>query len=278
MTTVFCAVANSPESASGRGRNSMRVGIIGVGMTAFRPSTPEYSWKELMFEAASRAYADAGVDPRTEVDSFVTCAEDYYEGFGIFDEFTPDQLGGALRPVCTVTGDGLQGLANAFMQIQTGLIDIAVVEAHSKASDILTLEGIIEHGLDPIWNKPLGGHPFLIAGLEADAFVRKTRTSVKALAAVVAKNRTNALRNPLAAYAAKVDADAGGHNAFFEQLARKFHSARAVANDDGSYGRLAGGRGLAADVETERAQFLLEVAGVLPKFFDALRFLLQNFE
>jgi len=207
MATVFCAVAISPESASNRGPDCMRVGIIGVGMTAFRPSTPEYSWKELMFEAASRAYADAGVDPRTEVDSFVTCAEDYYEGFGIFDEFTPDQLGGALRPVCTVTGDGLQGLANAFMQIQTGLIDIAVVEAHSKASDILTLEGIIEHGLDPIWNKPLGGHPFLIAGLEADAFVRKTRTSVKALAAVVAKNRTNALRNPLAAYAAKVDAE-----------------------------------------------------------------------
>src|SRR5206468_3836113 len=207
MATVFCAVAISPESASNRGPDCMRVGIIGVGMTAFRPSTPEYSWKELMFEAASRAYADAGVDPRTEVDSFVTCAEDYYEGFGIFDEFTPDQLGGALRPVCTVTGDGLQGLANAFMQIQTGLIDIAVVEAHSKASDILTLEGIIEHGLDPIWNKPLGGHPFLIAGLEADAFVRKTRTSVKALAALVAKNRTNALRNPLAAYAATVEAE-----------------------------------------------------------------------
>ena len=33
----------------------MRVGIIGVGLTTFRPSTPEYSWKELMFEAASRA-------------------------------------------------------------------------------------------------------------------------------------------------------------------------------------------------------------------------------
>ena len=85
----------------------MRVGIIGVGMTAFRPSTPEYSWKELMFEAASRAYADAGLNPRTDVQSFITCAEDYYEGFGIFDEFVPDQLGGALRPVCTVSGDGL---------------------------------------------------------------------------------------------------------------------------------------------------------------------------
>ncbi|HYR81999.1 MAG TPA: acetyl-CoA acetyltransferase, partial [Thermoplasmata archaeon] len=185
----------------------MRVGIIGIGMTAFRPSTPEYNWKELMFEAASRAYADAAVNPREDVDSFITCAEDYYEGFGIFDEFVPDQLGAALRPTCTVSGDGLQGLANAYMQIQTGLIDVAVVEAHSKASDVVTLDGVIEHALDPIWNKPLGAHPFVVAGLEADAYLRATRTSPKALAAVVAKNRGNGLRNPLAAYGAAVDPD-----------------------------------------------------------------------
>ena len=183
----------------------MRVGIIGVGMTAFRPSTPEYSWKELMFEAASRAYADAGVDPRTQVDSFITCAEDYYEGFGIFDEFVPDQLGAALRPTCTVSGDGLQGLASAYMQIQTGLLDVVAVEAHSKASDIVSLEGIIEQGLDPIWNRPLGAHPYVFAGLEASAYLRKRRVPAKALASVVSKNRRNALLNPLAAYGAAVD-------------------------------------------------------------------------
>lgn len=188
-------------------REDMQVGIIGVGMTPFRPSSPEYSWKELMFEAATRAYADAGVDPREDVGSFVTCAEDYYEGFGIFDEFVPDQLGAVLRPTCTVSGDGLQGLANAFMQIRTGLIDVAVVEAHSKASDIVTLDGVIEHALDPIWTKALGMHPFVIAGLEADAYLRATRTSPRALAAVVSKNRRNGLRNPLAAYAADVDED-----------------------------------------------------------------------
>src|SRR5256886_16171336 len=166
----------------------MRVGIIGIGMTAFRPSTPEYSWKELMFEAASRAYADAGSDPRTDVDSFLPCAEDYYEGFGIFDEFVPDQLGAALRRMCTVSGDGLQGLANAFMQIQTGLVEVAVVEAHSKVSDVLTLEGIVEHGLDPIWNKPLGGHPFLGPALLAGPFLPGTPTTPKARAAALAKN------------------------------------------------------------------------------------------
>jgi acetyl-CoA C-acetyltransferase len=183
----------------------MRVGIIGVGMTAFRPATPEYSWKELMFEAASRAYADAGVNPRTDVDSFITCAEDYYEGFGIFDEFVPDQLGAVLRPTCTVSGDGLHGLASAFMQIQAGVVDIVAVEAHSKASDIVSLEGILEQGLDPIWNRPLGAHPYAFAGLEADAYLRRTHTPAKALAAVVSKNRRNALLNPLASYGASVD-------------------------------------------------------------------------
>lgn len=183
----------------------MRVGVIGIGVAGFRPSTPEVSWKELMYEAAVRAYADAGVDPRVDVGSFVTCAEDYYEGFGIFDEFVPDQLGAVLRPTCTVSGDGLQGLANAFMQIRTGLVDVAVVEAHSKASDIVTLDGVLEHGLDPVWTKPLGMHAHVVAGLEADAYLRATRTPRKALGAVVAKNRSNALRNPHAAYPATLE-------------------------------------------------------------------------
>jgi len=181
-------------------------------MTAFRPSTPEYSWKELMFEAASRAYADAGVNPRADVDSFITCAEDYYEGFGIFDEFVPDQLGAALRPTCTVSGDGLHGLASAFMQIQTGVLDVVAVEAHSKASDIVSLEGIFEQGLDPIWNRPLGAHPYVFAGLEANAYLRRTHTPAKALASVVSKNRRNGLLNPLAAYGASVDEAQAAHS------------------------------------------------------------------
>src|SRR2546427_10312615 len=188
----------SPRPGAAAGREDMRVGIIGIGMTAFRPSTPEYNWKELMFEAASRAYADAAIDPREDVDSFITCAEDYYEGFGIFDECAPDQLGAALRPTCTVSGDGLQGLANAYMQIQTGLINVAVVEAHSKASDIMTLDGVIEHALDPIWNKPLGAHPFVVAGLETNGDLRAAHTSPKGRATVGAKKQGKDLRNTLA--------------------------------------------------------------------------------
>ncbi|TLZ64203.1 MAG: acetyl-CoA acetyltransferase [Methanobacteriota archaeon] len=182
----------------------MRVGIVGVGVTPFRPTTPEFSWKELMYDGAQRSYADAGIDPRSDVGSFITCAEDYYEGFGIFDEFTPDQLGAVLRPMHTVGGDGIQGLANAVMQIRSGLADVVVVESHSKASDILTFTGIVAHGLDPIWNKPLGGHPNYVAGLEMDAFLRGSGNRSEDCAAVVAANRQTALLNPIAAYGARV--------------------------------------------------------------------------
>jgi len=180
------------------------VAVIGVGCTGFKIMTPEVSYKELMFEAATRAYEDAGVNPRKDIDAFVTCAEDYWEGYSIFDEFVPDQLGAALRHLFTVTADGLIGLATAYMLIKTGEIDTVVVEAHSKASDILTYSDIVAFALDPVFNRPLGGHPHYIAGLEMTRYLHETGTTREQCAQVVVKNKRNALTNPYAAYAANI--------------------------------------------------------------------------
>jgi acetyl-CoA C-acetyltransferase len=184
-----------------------QVAIVGVGCVGFRPMTPELSYKELMFEAAVKAYEDAGINPRKDVDAFVTCAEDYLEGFSIFDEFVPDQLGAALRHLFTVSGDGMLGLATAYMLIKTGHFDTVVVEAHSKASDILTYTDIIGFGLDPIFNRPLGGHPYYVAGMEMNRYMHETRATMEQCAQVVVKNKRNAVQNPYAAYGASVTLD-----------------------------------------------------------------------
>src|SRR3970282_985675 len=76
-----------------------KVAIVGVGHTTFRATSPGLSYKELMFEAATRAYADAAIDPRTDIDSFLTCSEDLAEGTSIFDEYVTDQIGAAQGPV-----------------------------------------------------------------------------------------------------------------------------------------------------------------------------------
>ncbi len=179
-----------------------QVAIVGVGYSGFRTITPDVSYKELIYEAAVKAYEDAGVDPRRDVDSFVSVAEDFNEGTSIFDEYVPDQLGGVLKPVHTISGEGIHGLIAAYMQILTGAMDIVVVEAHSKASNILTLPHILAYAMDPVLNRPLGANPLFIAGMEMNRFLLETGTTEEQCALVVAKNRSNALLNPSAAYGA----------------------------------------------------------------------------
>ena len=178
---------------------SDRVAIIGIGFTSLQPSTPHLSFKELMFEAAQKAYLDAGIQP-SEIDSFVTCAEDLNEGLSIFDEYTPDQLGAVQKPMHTLTQDGLHGIADALMQIRSGIAELVVVEAHSKASNIKTPEWLVDYALDPVYSRPLCFSPHAVAGLEMNVFLHATGIRAEHCAQVVAKNRSNALRNPVAAY------------------------------------------------------------------------------
>ena len=182
-----------------------QIAIVGVGYSGFSPLTPELSYKELMYEAAIRAYEDAGVNPRRDVQSFVTVAEDFIEGTSIFDEYVPDQLGGVLKPNVTIPGEGIHGLATAYMQIASGIVDVAVVEAHSKASNVLTLPHITAYAMDPVLNRPLAANPVFIAGLEMNRYLHVTGATREQCAQVVAKNKRNALLNPAAAYGATIE-------------------------------------------------------------------------
>lgn len=181
-----------------------RVAVVGVGHAGFAPITAGISYKELTFEAAQRAYSDAGVNPRTDVDSFVTVAEDFLEGTSIFDEYTPDQMGAALRPMHTISADGLYGLATAVMLIGSGIAEVVALEGHSKVSDVLTLERIVDFAQDPVLTRPLGLHPAYVAGLEMRRWMEETATTEEHVAYVAVKNRRNALDNPAAAYPASL--------------------------------------------------------------------------
>ena len=167
---------------------SDRVAIIGVGWSGFRQITPEFSYKELMYEAARRAYSDAGVDPRRDIESFVTVAEDFHEGTSIFDEYTPDQLGAVLKPMHTISGDGLHGLATAYMLVKTGQFSMVALEGHSKASNILTHAGITAYAQDPVLNRPLHLNTHFVAGMVTSIVHDKAERRVQ--------NRANTITQP----------------------------------------------------------------------------------
>jgi acetyl-CoA C-acetyltransferase len=187
-----------------------------VGWSGFSPSTDGVSYKELMFEAARAAYADAGVDPRTEIDSFVAASEDVQEGTSIFDEYVPDQLGAVQRPVHTVAGEGLQAFATGVMLIRSGIARRVAVEAHAKASDVLTQGRIDRFALDPVLNRPLGVSALAIAGLEMRRYMHASGRTVEDCAEVARRNREHARSSVRASYVDVVDP-----SPLFEPLTRE---------------------------------------------------------
>lgn len=181
-----------------------RIGIIGIGLTEIRSTTPGSSFKELMFDAATAAYSDAGINPRKDVDSFVSVDEDFNAGTSITDEYVPDQMGAVQRPVQTIAGDGLHGIITAALQILTGAFDIVVVEGHSKSSNIDYLDEILNLAVDPIMQRPLLASPYALLGLEKSRYLYTTNTTDEQCAAVVSKNRKQALKNPWASLGANL--------------------------------------------------------------------------
>lgn len=183
-----------------------RIAIVGVGYTPFRPISPDLSFREMIFEAAQKAYEDAGIIPK-DVDTFVSIAEDFLEGTAIFDEYVPDQLGAVLKPVHTICSDGISGLGSLFLQLKTGRFRIGVIEGHSKASNIVHETHIDALALDPVTVRPLRFSPKFVAGMEMMRFIEETENTELHSALVVEKNKYNALKNPLAAFPAQISVD-----------------------------------------------------------------------
>jgi acetyl-CoA C-acetyltransferase len=175
---------------------------VGIGASTFDSITSGASYKELMYQAAKRAYSDAGVDPRSDVGSFICCAEDFWDGNSITDEYMPDQLGAKLRPLMTISGDGLLGIAHAYMHLNAGVSDVVAVESHSKSSDVISKDQIESLGYDPTFGRMANTIPKYLAGLEMRRYLKESGNTHEECAAVVVKNKRNALKNPRAVYGA----------------------------------------------------------------------------
>ena len=181
-----------------------RVAIVGVGYTPFRTISPDMSFKEMMYEAAIKAYEEVEISPEKDIDAFVTCEEDFEHGRSIYNMQVPDNLGAVLKAIHTIPGDSICGLIDAYMQIRSGLRNVVAVESHSKASNMLTRNYLVAHAMDPVYNKPLAYNPYFIAGMEMNRYLCEAGATKEQCAMVVSKNRRNALFNPLAAYGEKI--------------------------------------------------------------------------
>ncbi|MFW6113573.1 MAG: thiolase C-terminal domain-containing protein, partial [Actinomycetota bacterium] len=95
-------------------------------------------------------------------------------------------------------------LSVGMMHILTGKFDIVVVQALSKASNMKTIPDMVNFALDPVLNRSLDISSYFVAGLEMNRYLEEKKATREQCAAVVVKNKGNALRNPSAGYGASV--------------------------------------------------------------------------
>jgi acetyl-CoA acetyltransferase len=91
--------------------------------------------------------------------------------------------------------DGSFAAYYAWLKIQTGEVDTAIVCGHGKTSEGEP-ERVLNLQLDPYYQQPLGLGPITTAALQASAYMTRTGTTDRTLADLAAKNRAAGARNP----------------------------------------------------------------------------------
>ncbi|MFF2959943.1 thiolase domain-containing protein [Streptomyces sp. NPDC057963] len=171
------------------------VAIVAFAQTDHLRRTDELSEVEMLMPVLHRVLDATGLRAS---DIGFTCSgsSDYLAGRAFSFTMALDGVG-AYPPISEshVEMDGAWALYEAWVKIQTGQADTALVYAYGKSSpgevrDVLTRQ------LDPYYVGPLWPDSVALAALQAQALIDAGDTDEAALAAIATRSRTAAADNP----------------------------------------------------------------------------------
>ncbi len=146
----------------------------------------------------------------TQADIGFTCSgsSDFVAGQAFSFVMTIDGVG-PVPPISEshVEMDGAWALYEAWIKIQTGAADTALVYSYSKSSPG-SLRDVLATQLDPYYQAPLWPDAFAIGGLQARALLDAGRISEADMAEAAATAQTNAVDNPHAVRSGATTAEA----------------------------------------------------------------------
>jgi len=170
------------------------VAVVATAQTDHRRAVPELSEVE-MIQPVIRQVLDA-VGGIGEIDFTCSGSSDYLAGQAFSFVLTLDAVG-AYPPIVEshVEMDGAWALYEAWLKIQAGHADTALVYSYSKASPG-DLPKVMSRGLDPYYYGPLWPDSVAMAGLQARAMLDAGTITAEEMAQIAHRNRTAATANP----------------------------------------------------------------------------------
>jgi acetyl-CoA acetyltransferase len=141
--------------------------------------------------------AELGID-QSQIDFTCSGSTDYLAGSAFSFVMTLDGVG-ASPPISEshVEMDGAWALYEAWVKIQTGAADTALVYAYGKSSPG-SLRDVLSRQLDPYYVAPLWPDSVALAALQARACLDAGVTTTEEMAAIASRSRRAAADNPFA--------------------------------------------------------------------------------
>ncbi|MCG6894021.1 MAG: acetyl-CoA acetyltransferase [Desulfobacteraceae bacterium] len=216
-----------------------RVGIIGVGQSAFVRSYPG-SIRELVFEGFQEAMSDAKITA-ADMDATVVCSAPEYDKqrspAGVIAEY----LGLNPQPTFyaeTLCSSSSTGLKLAYSLVQSGLHDSVMVLGFQIMSQLSSEESQerMGRGADIQWESPFGTMMPAYYAMHAQAHMAAYGTTLEDLALIRVKAATYGQLNEKAVYRKPVALEqfTDSENIFSQPVATPLRTGDCCANADGS--------------------------------------------
>jgi acetyl-CoA acetyltransferase len=173
------------------------VAIVSFAQTKHVRAQTDHNEVEMVMPIVREVLDGAGID-MDRVGFTCSGSSDYLAGQAFSFVMTLDAVG-PWPPISEshVEMDGAWALYEAWVKLQMGEIDIALVYAYGKSSPG-TVREVLTRQLDPYFLAPLWPDSIALAGLQTRALLDTGRAKEADLAEVAARSRRRALDNPYA--------------------------------------------------------------------------------
>jgi acetyl-CoA C-acetyltransferase len=179
-----------------------KVGIVGYKITC---ADKVSSSREMMIFRTTKALLDEVGIHRRELDTVVDCSNDYYDGRTISNVFTVEPTGGFMKNESKVEDDGILVVLMGMIRVMTGIYDLVLVAAHSKATEfrpLLQRQAQFDQTGDRQCTDII--NEVSVSALQAQSYMKQYNVSEDDLAEVAAKDIRAGASNP---YAVRRDSD-----------------------------------------------------------------------
>ena len=175
-----------------------QVAIVGVGQTNYESQKKDQILDEIVFEAASKALADAGLI-RDEVDCVTIAAADQIDGRPISSMLEACPAGAYLKDEIKVTEEGSYAAILAALRILSGVFDTSLVVSWSKCSETYVTQ-LSNYSAEPFFSRSCCLNYITAEAMLLSQYQKTFDLPERAAAKVVVKNRQNGKKNPFACY------------------------------------------------------------------------------